>query len=491
MKSKHWLIIIFLVTLTARLILAFSVPNLTYDSYYHMRQVEHITEHGLPLYQDSLSYGGRELFFLPLFHYVAAFFDLFLPLALVAKILPNIFIASLTIIIYYLSAQISTKKHGPLFSASIAGFLPILYNTNSFTPQTLFLPLVFYTIYLFLNLTKEKALFSYVIAFLALSLTSSATFLLIMGFGIYLILAAIERKRVSKAEVELILFSVFFFIWAQFLFFKNVFIEQGISFIWQNIPSQIVQQYFPQATIAETLILISAIPFLAGVVVAYRSLFFTRNKKLFLLLSFAISTTILTWFRLIEFTLSLSFFGIILAAFFASFYDDIIAYIEQTKIYTFKKYIPALVIFVLLITTIAPAILASLQQETPQDEEIAAFQWLNEHAPKNTGILALTKEGHLITYYSNRQNIIDDQFRLIKDVEKRFIDVNAVFGSSLQTRAIGVLQEYSSQYLVFTPHAQQKTGHETFTFLTEECFQQVYSNQTKIYRTTCGLETAK
>ncbi|MBI2665042.1 hypothetical protein HYX12_00280 [Candidatus Woesearchaeota archaeon] len=79
-RTNKILLGIFLVTLLTRLTLAFIVPNFTYESYFHLRQVEHIGQTGLPLYQDGLSYGGRELVFLPLFHYLAAFFDLFLPL---------------------------------------------------------------------------------------------------------------------------------------------------------------------------------------------------------------------------------------------------------------------------------------------------------------------------------------------------------------------------------------------------------------------------
>ncbi|MBT5924272.1 hypothetical protein HOH30_00940, partial [Candidatus Woesearchaeota archaeon] len=70
MERKHKYIItaIFCITLITRLVLAFTVPNFTYDSYFHIEQVNHITENGFPQYNDPLSYGGRQLFFLPLFH---------------------------------------------------------------------------------------------------------------------------------------------------------------------------------------------------------------------------------------------------------------------------------------------------------------------------------------------------------------------------------------------------------------------------------------
>ena len=104
-RTRNILIAIFLITLTIRLILAFTIPNLTYDSYFHLRQVEQITEHGYPSYQDDLSYGGRELRFLPFFHYFMAFFNLTLPITLIAKIFPNLLLATLTISVFFISKK--------------------------------------------------------------------------------------------------------------------------------------------------------------------------------------------------------------------------------------------------------------------------------------------------------------------------------------------------------------------------------------------------
>ena len=51
MKGKvgYWLLAIFLITIVLRLTIAFLTPNLTYDSYFHVRHVEYIADTGLPL----------------------------------------------------------------------------------------------------------------------------------------------------------------------------------------------------------------------------------------------------------------------------------------------------------------------------------------------------------------------------------------------------------------------------------------------------------
>ncbi|MBR9683498.1 hypothetical protein GOV03_03070, partial [Candidatus Woesearchaeota archaeon] len=239
MKRQHKiLLLIILITLIARLCFAFAIPNFTYDSYFHLRQVEHITETGLPLYQDSLSYGGRELVFLPTFHYLMSFFDLFLPLEIFTLVLSNLLFLSLIPLIYLISKKITQNETASLLAAAITAFIPIFWQTNSFSPAHLFLPLIFLAIYSFMNISQKKYIYLYLFSIFLLSLITYATFLLIIGFLFYLLLSKLEEKKILKARVELTLFSVFLFLWIQFLFFKKILLAEGPSFIWQNIPSQ-------------------------------------------------------------------------------------------------------------------------------------------------------------------------------------------------------------------------------------------------------------
>ena len=487
-KYRNWLIGIFLITLTIKIILAFTVPNFTYESYFSFRQIEHIQETGLPLFEDNLSYGGREFLFLPLFYYFYAILSFIIPLTILAKILPNIFVASIIFPIYFISKKIYKNETAALLSSFIAGFLPILFLTNSFVPETIFLPLIFLTIYSFLNIKEKKHLYTYIFSFLILSLTSSSTFLLIVGFGIYLLLSLLEQKKVPKTEIEVIIFSLFFYIWTQFLFFKEVLIKEGISFVWQNIPTRIITQYFPKFSLGQALVLVSIIPFLAGIYVAYRSLFQLKNQKSFLLISFVISTSLLTWARLIQFKLSLAFFGIILAILFSSFYLEISTYFKKTKFPHLQKYLLPIAIILISATTVYPAIAYSLNQDTPTDKDIQAFQWLNENTEKNSGVLAMLKEGHLITYYSERRNLMDDKFDLIDDVEKRSDSLISLFTTKYQTQAVGITDQFKLKYLVLSPDAKERYKIiEKFPYATKRCFELVYKNETEIYRAECKI----
>lgn len=482
------LLLIVLISLGLRLYFAFTIPNFTYESYFHLRQVDQIRQTGLPLFNDPLSYGGRELRFLPLFHYLAAFFSLFLPLELVGKLLPNVLLSLLPLIVYLIGRKIEPRSTtGTLLAAFISGLLPILFQPNSFTPVSLFIPLLFLTIYGFLSLPKK--LYIYLISFFLLSFTSSAAVLLLMGLGIYLLLSRIEGKIIPQAEVELILTSLFFFLWVQFLFFKKTLLKEGINFIWQNIPSPIFTQYFPQFTIGQAIIAVSIIPFFAGIFVVYRALFQLKNQKSFLLISFVVSTTLVTWFKLIQFKLALAFFGVILAILFASFYRDFTFYIQKTKLHRWVSPLGLALFLILAATLIPPAIAGAQQQATPRDTEIAAFHWLQENTPAEATVLASLEEGHLVTWYAQRKNVMGDQFTLIPDVEQRFRDLNTLFTSSFLTEAIGLTDKYGINYIVLTPYTQQKYQLIRPKYYTIGCFERVYNqNETWIYRIRCSLQ---
>ncbi len=325
--------------------------------------------------------------------------------------------------------------------------------------------------------------------FLFLSFTTSATFLLVTGFGIYLLLAAIEDIRVSRTQVEMIIFSLFFFIWTQFLFFKDVLLREGASFVWQNVPGPIISHYFPEISIPVAILLVSIIPFLAGIYVVYKSLFQLQTRRSILLISLAISTTSLAWFRLIPFRTSLAFFGLILSILFAVFYIDALTFIRTTKFFRYEGTIKIVLIVVLVVTILPLSLAAAFQQETPTNEEVEAFVWLRDNTPRESGVLSLLEEGDLVNYYSKRRNLMDEQFALVNS-EKRFNDLNSLYKTAFQAQAIGLLDQYDLNYLVLTPRAKEKYEIYDFAYRDQECFERVYKNETRIYKVRCTLRTS-
>lgn len=472
--------------LAIRLTLAFSLENFTYESYFHLRQMENIIQTGFPLYDDPISYGGRHLVFLPLFHYLGALLGLFIPLQLVGLFLPNFLLALIPFPVYLICRMMTKDGTGSLVAAGIAGFLPALFLTNAVSPESLALLLVLVMLYAFLKLPRSLPL--YAVAFLLAAFTSSSVALVILGFGFYLLLLIIEQKKISRAELEVILASVFFYLWSQFLFFKETLLQEGLSFIWKNIPSPLLFSVFPTPSIGGAILSISIIPLLTGIFITYKFLFRAPNSKALLFISMVISTILFSLLRIIPFRLGLAFVGVILAILFSWFYHDFRRFLRQTKLHSWRRPIQLIFLGLLVITIVYPALVTAVQQDLPQEEDIKAFSWLAEHTAEGAGVAALVEEGHLVTFFGKRKNLMDGQFRLQDDAEERYQASREIFTTPFETQAISLLNKYGLRYMVFTPRAKKVLNIQEIPYLSPKCFHLLYHDKVKIYEVACRLE---
>src|SRR3989344_1259024 len=95
------LVVLFIVVFGIRIALSLQTETFSgSEAYFTMRQIDAIKEQGLPLYNDPLSFGGREYLFLPLFYYLTTFFSVLFSPWIVGKVLLNLIAASLLIFIY-------------------------------------------------------------------------------------------------------------------------------------------------------------------------------------------------------------------------------------------------------------------------------------------------------------------------------------------------------------------------------------------------------
>ena len=212
---------------------------------------------------------------------------------------------------------------------------------------------------------------------------------------------------------------------------------------------------------------------------------------MFLLISLAISTSLLAWFQLIQFKVSLAFFSVILAILFSSFYLEIKNYFQKTKLHHYQKYLAPLTLLILALSLVFPATATALNQDVPSVEEIAALQWIKENTPPNTGVLGLLEEGHLITFFAERKNLMDQQFPLVEDVEERFQDLNTLYTSPFQTEALELLNHYNLKYFLITPHTKEKYSLSIPRYFGGECFKRIYKNETRVYEVTCTIDKKK
>ena len=94
-----------------------------------------------------------------------AFFALFLPAIFAAKLVTNIFAASLVFFIYLIAKRITNNSFVSLATAFLSGFVPVFFadTVTELTPISIVIPLMFLLIYALMNIKDKTWLYGYLI----------------------------------------------------------------------------------------------------------------------------------------------------------------------------------------------------------------------------------------------------------------------------------------------------------------------------------------
>ena len=486
------LIILFMAVLGARLFLALQTSEFSDDqSYFALRQIEAIKETKHPLYNDSLSYGGKLNIFLPLYYYTIAFFSYFMPIKLALIIIPNIFASFSLIIFYLLFFRLTGKKSYSLIAALVSSFIPVFFSETikNVSVNSVLIPLLCFAIYCFLNVGRERYAIYYIISIVLMSLLSSTIFILIISFFVYLLLLRLERMKQDKKELELIFFTAFFAIWVSLLFFKKALLFHGVGFFLQNLPEQIFASFFSDITIPELVYKIGVLPLLAGILMIYSTIM-SKNRGHLLIVSLSITTALMLWFKVIPLNLGMVFLGIFLSLFFAEFLKKSFSYLERTKIAGFRWFFYLLLAVFVAFTLIAPSISYSKSsiENIPKKNLIRALDWLSYNSEENATITSILDDGNKISYFSKRRNIMDSNFLLADDTSQRYKDIETIYTTKSEVEAIRLMNKYSSNYLLFSPAIKSKFKVKELDYVSDQdCFQLLYDKQLQVYKLTCKI----
>ncbi|MFC1691134.1 hypothetical protein ACFL0W_03035 [Nanoarchaeota archaeon] len=501
MKDRNIKIVlaaIFLLVLGMRLYYTFQTPYFTgSDAYFTIEQVEHILEKGYPNYYDELSYSGRQHIFMPLFHYILAFFSLLAPIGYVAKVLPNIFASSIVFMTYLAAREIVKSKRSALIAAFVSGFIPIYTKEtiNSISVYSLSVPLMFYLLYCFLRIDQEKYLKHYLIGLVGLSLISSSVIIFVLGLITYYILLKIERLQETKAEREVLLFSIFFVLWLEFIVYKKALMEYGMGIVWQNIPQELLSNYFQEVTVLGAIFMIGSLPLLYGIYNIYINLTKERNKKTYLIIGMVAASALLLWLKFISVSLGLIFCGSFVALLFSEFYMRSLLYLKKTKISKFRLYFVFSFIILFTMSSVIPSFTQAKKSvdSALSADEIDALNWIEENTDEDSTIIATAPEGILVNTISKRKNIIDSNFMMAPEVKERFKDLKIIYTVFYPTIALEILAEYEADYIFFSPKTKETYKVDEFkAYENKNCFEKVYDDGVQIFEVKCRItETSR
>ncbi len=488
MKITKEDVILFFIALVAfgfRLFYAFRVPFFSSDTaYFHLRHSEYITQHFVPLIFDPLSYGGNTILNTHLFHYFLAFFDIFFSQSFVYKVIPAFLASSIVLIVYLLAKDITKNEYAAFFGALLAAFVPVYIKEtiNQVSLLSVFIPVFLLLLYALLNIEKRKSLFLF-LGFV-LVLLDPLNFLMLFTLLVYAILLIAESIPLSKEEKEGIGFFVVLLLFVNLVLFRQIYLEQGLGAVYQNLPLDLYGSLFQDFNLFETIATIGFIPLILGV--AGFLLYREKNRIMILLGSVVIASFILLLLKLIPFEQGVLFLAIIFCITATISVSKAASYLQLTKMARFQPLLMGALIVLTLASLIIPSVGFAQDVVTTgvTAEEVEALAWIQENTPSTSVIAGNVYEGNLILYLANRTNVIDTQFFY---AENRIFDIETIFTSESLVKAKKSLDAYSVDYIYFSSATKELYGVDALVYTSDEaCFLTVFENeQATIYEVVC------
>jgi hypothetical protein len=507
MKKELFIVfLIFLCICSIRIFLSLSVPEFSNDnSYYVLRQVEHISHTGVPIIHDDLSYSGRTYYFLPVFYYILAFFNLFMPLILVCKIIPNLFAASIVFIVYLIGLEITKNKEAALFTSFMSGIIPVFLSETvySLSVYSLVVPLFLTLIYCLIKISKlhpaidAKKIkiykFLYVVFLVLFAFLHQSVILFVFFTWIYLFIISIEGLKVSKAEHELIIFGSFFIVWAFLVTMKNVFFEHGFSVIFGGIPYFIRSYYFSDFTFLESIYKLGIIPVIYGLYSIFRFTFGKRERYVYMLVSLIYLMLVLLWFKIISFNTGLIFLGTFLMIVVLLHYDWVFDFFNSNNRKSVRTFVKVIFITYYIVSFTISSVLPSVtylsiaKSKVPESAEIDMFKLMNDEVLNSSIIVAIPDYGQKIAYYSGKRTIMDSYYFGAKE-SNRLLDLQTIYTTSSLSTAAVLFDKYDADYILVSSQTKKLYNSSFPAYIDSTCFELIKQiNDVSLFKIKCKV----
>ena len=484
-RSQRILILIFLVVLFARIYFAFQTPYLDNSGNLVKRYTEHIIETGKPMFFDPLSYNGREVLYSPLWNYILAIFSLILGSA-AFKLIPIIFSSFLIPVIYLLSKRIVDNDELALFISLMSGFIPVMFIDTliSASIYSLVVPVLFYLIYLFIDLDEKKIPIFVAFSFF-LSLLHPVSILFSLGLIFYYILSSSENLKIGDLKEEAMVFNIVSTFFIQFLIYKKAFLEYGINVIWHNVPSQILGDYF-DFDLLGMMYRIGALTLIFGFVGIIWGVV-RKKDKLLLLSGFSLATLILLWLRLLEPTIGMLFLSAALVVSSSFTLNIFLSYLGKTKLPHYRLSFIVIVLGLIVFSLAVPSFVDAskhVKEDVPSPYEILVLEWVKENSLPDTTVVAPLGKGHIISGLAGKRTVLDDNFLLAPETSERYGDIERLYGTKSEVEALEIIAKYNIDYIFIPIESELKYGKIKW-IEDENCFKGIFFGTPKVYQVTC------
>jgi len=237
--------------------------------------------------------------------------------------------------------------------------------------------------------------------------------------------------------------------------------------------------------------LIGFVPFFYGLYIIYKYVFRQKNRNIYFVLSFIFASGLLLWLRLIPFTTGLMFLGVFLILLLSVYMKILFEYIEKTRFQRWKALFFLSLTIAFITTSLIPTFAYSrlVLNQGYSLEETQAFGWMSS-LPPGSKVLASPSEGHLITFFSGRMNVIDSNYLYIRDIDSLFQDARDIYTSRYETQILDLVAKHGITHILVSPRVKEYYGEgAAFAFSASACFIPVYQEGSMtVYESACILE---
>jgi len=469
MNKRNIVLVIMIVVGILRLLISFQTQGfVTDESYFHLRHIQSIQETGLPLFTDSLSYLGTQYAFNPVSYYFFAALTFFFDTIVTLKILGAISAMLCIWLFYLITKKVTQNETYQLFATSIGAFLPFsfLLFTTHFSLYILFIPLMLWQVYLFLQWTQEKKGFALMIfAFLLGAVLHSFFLLVLVGFLSYVAFMIFDKREVENDQKEFFIVLTLITLLVNYIVYYRAFIEHGFSMVFT--------QALPLTSLLTFLSQFGVFVIASAIAVLYFRSHRRHTPYIILIGGYFIATvifTVLSFMTLSQGFYLLSLFsGLLLPVFF----EQITTYFNKTKISTQTL---VYTVFGLLFVSVAlPAFLFAPFEETTHDISIEQLEWIRDNTAEDSIILAPYEISNYLMYHAQRKTIASVQRPLFSQYsdqqELHTLANNALFSSTVSEilTNLGI----DSDVFVFTNNeVKELLENSQQSFLTQDCSRQ-------------------
>ncbi|HLC56106.1 MAG TPA: glycosyltransferase family 39 protein [Candidatus Nanoarchaeia archaeon] len=487
-----YLIAIFVFVLLFRLYFTLTIDTFNDDvAYFHERSVEYILENKLPMSYDVLSYGGKGNAYPFVYHYLLSFFSLFFPLEMVLKIIPEILFALIIIIIFLIAKELTNDDRASLLSALMAGFVP-LFIRDTLNKASIFSLFLFILLTLFYCILKVKNDNKYVILIIILSILLPLIYpsfiVYIVALLFYVLLSLSEDVNIARIRKEIILFSFFLVLFVGFFYYKNVIFEYGFDFLRLGIPNRLFLDYFQGLDFFILTYYVGIVPLIFGAFGIYYGLQKANRKDLFLIIGLFLSSLILMFLRLLEFSIGFIVISMALILLSAFSFNKVFDMIKMSKFSRFQFTTSIILLVIIMLFLIIPSFNLSLEikKNAISKEEIEILKWANMNLEDGAIIYSDLSEGNLVTTIANKKSFIDKNFLLAPNVNQRIEDAELLATTWNRALALQKIKNYGINYLLLTDYLRDRYDIKEIKYFDDVCFDKVIGiERGAIYKVLC------